>query len=135
MGDLLTFAPRPRPPEPHAPAPLAGVALRERIEAGAQAALDLADSLIEMLGRVDGEPDLIDGGDTEPSLAAPENHHASQVTWLRGNDQDRESEATEIALPEVVLPEVPGAPLPLPWSKQGNVLTAAGVALRDLVGW
>ena len=39
------------------------------------------------------------GGDAEPSLAEPESHTGSQVTWLRGNDQDREAGAPDIALP------------------------------------
>ena len=55
------------------------------------------------------------------------------MTWLRGNDQDREAEA-----PETVQPEVPAEATvihvePLRWSGRGNVIAAAGVALLDLL--
>lgn len=76
-----------------------------------------------MLNRIDGCPDLEDGADAEPSLAAPENHHGAQVTWLRGNGQHREAEVAEINLPEVVLP----------WGGNGNVVAAAGVMLLEMV--
>ena len=33
-----------------------------------------------------------DGGDAEPSLGAPENHHASQIVWLRGSSSDSEQD-------------------------------------------
>ena len=77
---------------------------------------------------LDGDPDLEDGGDAEPSLAAPENHAGSQVTLLRGNDQDCESEA-----PETMLPEVAAEPVVLSRKGRGNVLTAAGTLLTDLL--
>jgi len=38
-----------------------------------------------------------------------QNAIGSQVTWLRGNDQDREIEATETALPEVAAESLPRA--------------------------
>lgn len=128
MGTILTFTPRQRPAEPAEPEPLAGPALREQIEGSAQAALDLADHLIGLLNRVDGDTDLEDGADAEPSLAAPENQ-GSQVTWTRGGDADCEAEAAEIVLPEVAI-----EPWPLPWSGRSNVLAAAGVALLEMVG-
>ncbi|TGD91407.1 hypothetical protein [Methylobacterium nonmethylotrophicum] len=81
MADTLTFRPRPRP----APA----VTFREQIEVAAQAALDTADKLIAILNEMDGDPDLEDGADDEPSLGAPEGHD-SQVIWLRGGDRDLE---------------------------------------------
>ncbi|MCJ2086225.1 hypothetical protein MKK88_09485 [Methylobacterium sp. E-005] len=65
-------------------------------------------------------------------MAAPENATGSQLTWLRGNDQDREAEA-----PETVLPEMAAEPLPeatiLPWRGRGNVIAAAGTLLLDLL--
>lgn len=41
------------------------------------------------LDEIDGDPDLEDGGDAEPSLGAPEGQ-GSQVVWLRGGDRDLE---------------------------------------------
>jgi len=136
MGDVLTFQPRSRPSGPEISGPLSGAELRTQIEAGVQAALDLADHYIAVLNGIDGCPDLEDGGDAEQSLAAPENAAGSQVTWLRGNDQDRETEAPETVLPEVAA-EMQPEPLPeavvLPWRGRGNVIAAAGVLLVDMV--
>ena len=101
MGDVLTFTPRPKPAAPEALKPLAGADLRASLEEAAQTALDAADRIIAVLDRMDGDPDLEEDADAEPSLAAPENHSGSQVTWLRGNDQDREAETPETVLPEV----------------------------------
>ena len=132
MGDVLTFTPRPKPAVPD-PEPLAGPALRASLEEAAQVALDAADRIIAVLDRMDGDPDLEDDADDEPSLAAPENHTGSQVTWLRGNDQDCEAEAPETVLSEVAVNSVLGAEI-LPWSGRGNVITAVGVALLEMVG-
>jgi hypothetical protein len=44
---------------------------------------------VAALDIIDGDPDLEDGSDVEPSLGAPEGH-ASQVVWLRGGDRDLE---------------------------------------------
>lgn len=65
--------------------------LRAQIEVAAQAALDTADRLIAILNRWDGDPDLEDGADDEPSLAAPEGD-GSQLIWFRGGDADREQD-------------------------------------------
>lgn len=135
MSNVLTFKPRPKPAAPETPEPLVGDELRAQVEAGVQAALDLADHFIAVLNGMDGCPDLEDGANDEPSLAAPENHHASQVTWLRGNDQDREAEAPEIVLPEVAT-ETPSTVIEveaLRWGGRGNVLAAAGAYLFDLL--
>ena len=86
MADILTFRARPRPTAPRD----AQAAFREQIEVAAQAALDTADKLIAILNEMDGDPDLEDGGDDEPSLGAPEGH-ASQIVWLRGSDRDLET--------------------------------------------
>lgn len=83
MADILTFRPRPRPTP-------AAMAFREQIEVAAQAALDTADKLIAILNEMDGDPDLEDGADDEPSLGAPEGD-ASQVVWFRGGDRDLET--------------------------------------------
>ena len=66
--------------------------VRAQLEHAAQAALDTADRIIALIDRMDGDPDLEEGGDAEPSLAAPESH-ASQIVRLRGSDSDREREA------------------------------------------
>lgn len=130
MGDVLTFTPRARSPEPASPEPLNGLTLRASLEEAAQVALDAADRIIAVLDRMDGDTDLEDGGDAEPSLAAPENHTGSQVVWMRGNDQDREIEAPETVLPEVAkVIEVE----PLRWGGRGNVISAAGSLIVDLL--
>ncbi|SFN00441.1 hypothetical protein [Methylobacterium pseudosasicola] len=130
MGNVLTFTPRPKPVALEIPEPLAGGALRASLEEAAQVALDAADRIIAVLDRMDGDADLEDGADAEPSLAAPENHHGSQVTWLRGNERDREAEAPETVLPEVAnVIEVE----PLRWGGRGNVVAAAGSLLVALL--
>ena len=131
MGDVLTFTPRPKPAALEAPEPLVGGTLRASLEEAAQVALDAADRIIAVLDRMDGDTDLEDGADAEPSLAAPENHTGSQVVWMRGNDADREVEVPETVLPEVALViEVE----PLRWGGRGNVVSAAGSYLLDLAG-
>ena len=131
MDNVITFRPRVTvAPVQALPSP---AETRRVIEEAAQAALDTADSLLAILDRMDGDTDSEDGGEAEPSLAAPENHYGSQVVWLRGNDADREAEAPESALPVVVAEraEIPFAPLA--WSGRGNIIAAAGVALLDMV--
>ena len=91
MSNVHPFAPRRRP----AAAPVALPALpsaevRRQIEDAAQAALDTADRLIALLDRLDGDTDREDSADAEPSLGARENHHASQVVWLRGNGRQKD---------------------------------------------
>jgi hypothetical protein len=44
---------------------------------------------IDLLDEIDGDQDLEDGGDGEPSLASPAGG-ASQVIWCAGSDDDRE---------------------------------------------
>ena len=73
-----------------------------------------------------------DGGDDEPSLAAPENAAGSQVVYMRGSDRDGEAEAPEPVLPEVATILAIEAEI-LPWNGRGNVIAAAGVALVDLL--
>ena len=112
--------------------------IRARLGEALQTALDAADHIIAVLDRMDGDADAEDGGDAEPALAAPENHHGSQVVWMRGNDADREAEAPEILLPVVRISPVPRfRPVdfaePLAWGGNGNVVAAAGVALLDMV--
>ncbi|MCJ2068479.1 hypothetical protein MKK75_06605 [Methylobacterium sp. J-030] len=114
------------------PEPLAGAALRAHLEETGHAAFDIGQQVIDLLDRMDGDADHEDGGDAEPSLAAPENATGSQVTWLRGNDQDREAEAPETVLPEVATEPQPEAVV-LPWRGRGNVIAAAGTLLIDLM--
>ena len=130
MGDVLTFTPRPKPAAPEALEPMIGGALRASLEEAAQVALDAADRIIAVLDSMDGDSDLEDGGDAEPSLAAPENATGSQIVYMRGSDRDGEAEAHETVLPDAVLPEAQI----LPWRGRGNVIAAAGVALLDLAG-
>ncbi|MDP4006883.1 hypothetical protein [Methylobacterium sp. NEAU K] len=133
MGDVLTFTPRPKPAAPEDMEPLAGPALRASLEEAAQTALDAADRIITVLNRLDGDPDLEDGGDDEPSLAAPEHAASSRLVYMRGNDQDREAEAPKTARSEVATGPQP-EPIVLPWRGQGNVIAAVGVALLEMVG-
>ena len=136
MGDVLTFTPRPKPAAPNPSEPLAGAALRASLEEAAQTALDAADRIIAVLDRMDGDADHEDGGDAEPSLAAPENTAGSQVVYMRGSDQDREAEAPETTLPEVAaeaMPEPQATAEILPWRGRGNVIAAAGTMLLDLL--
>jgi len=109
MGDVLTFTPRLKPAAPAIPAPLTGPTLRASLEEAAQTALDAADRIIAVLDSLDGDADHEDGGDAEPSLAAPENAIGSQVVYMRGGDQDREVDAPETVLPEVLIEPQPAA--------------------------
>ncbi|WP_264051695.1 hypothetical protein [Methylobacterium flocculans] len=93
MSNVHTFAPRPRPVAAAALPALCPAEIRRQIEAAAQSALDAADRLIALLDQIEGDTDREDGADAEPSLGAPENHHASQVVWLRGSSSDAEQDA------------------------------------------
>ena len=139
MSNVLTFAPRSKVVAPVEPAPMGEAEIRTRLGEALQTALDAADHIIAVLDRMDGDADREDGADAEPALAAPENHHGSQVVWMRGNDRDQEAEATEILLPVVRISPVPRfrpddlASEPLAWGGHGNVVAAAGVALLEMV--
>jgi hypothetical protein len=92
MSNIHTFAPRPRPAAAPVALPVPSTAeIRHQIEEAAQAALDTADRLIALLDRLNGNGE--DRADAEPSLGALENHHASQVVWLRGSAFDIEQDA------------------------------------------
>ena len=80
MGDIIPFRFRPQMPVADT---------RHRIEGALALALDVVDHLVAALDIIDGDPDIEDGGEGEPSLGAPEGH-ASQVVWLRGGDRDLE---------------------------------------------
>lgn len=67
--------------------------IRRQIEDAAQSALDTAERLIALLDQIEGDTDQEDGADAEPSLGAPENHHASQIVWLRGSSSDHEQDS------------------------------------------
>ena len=134
MGNVLTFAPRLSAALPVEPAPMGEAEIRTRLGEALQTALDAADHIIAVLDRMDGDADAEDGADAEPALAAPENHHGSQVVWLRGNDADREAEAPETVLPVVAAEGAVIPFVPLPWGGRGNVISAAGMALLNMVG-
>ena len=131
MGNVLTFTPRPKPTAPDL-GPLASADLRASLEEAAQVALDAADRIIAVLDRMDGDTDHEDGGDDEPSLAAPENVTGSQVVYMRGGDRDGEVDAPETVLLEMADEQQPVAEI-LPWRGRGNVIAAAGVAIIDLL--
>ncbi|MDP4026847.1 hypothetical protein Q8W71_30065 [Methylobacterium sp. NEAU 140] len=140
MSNVLTFTPRPRPAPPEVVVPQPEASLRARVEAAAEIAVDTAERLIAILDAWDGDADLEPDADAEPSLAAPENAHGSQVVWMRGGDGDREAQAPETVLPEVSrspTPRVRSVPAPasapLAWGGNGNVVSAAGVALFGLL--
>ena len=132
MGNVLTFTPRPKPAAAEALEPLAGAALRASLEEAAQTALDAAEHIIAVLDRMDGDADDEDAGDAEPSLAAPENATGSQIVYMRGSDRDGEAEAAETQLLEVMAEPLP-VPVILPWRGRGNVISAAGTFLVDLL--
>ena len=81
MGDVINFRPRQPPP--------AHPDTRTRIEGALALALDAVEHLVAALDNMDGDSDLEDGGDAEPSLGAPEGHE-SQVVWLKGTTRDLE---------------------------------------------
>ena len=130
MGQILTFKPRPKQAAPELPGLVTPAELRAEIEAGAQAALDVADRFIAILDRLDGDAGHEDGA--EPSLGAPENATGSQVVYMRGNNQDCETAAPETMLPEVPIETAPEA-IVIPWRGRGNIIAAAGVALLESV--
>lgn len=94
MSNVHTFAPRRPAPAPKTRSPIDHVEIRRLIEEAAHHAYDTAERLIAILDQMDGDPDREDGFDAEPSLGAPENHHASQIIWLRGSSSDCEQEVT-----------------------------------------
>ncbi len=49
----------------------------------------LIEQAIQILNEIDGDADLEDGGDVEPSLASPAGGE-SQIVWSAGCDDDRE---------------------------------------------
>ncbi|MFD0936945.1 hypothetical protein [Methylobacterium trifolii] len=79
-----------------------------------------------LLDRMESDTERQDGRDAELSLAAPENHHSAQITWLRGNEQKREADVPETPVPGAV-------PWPFPWTGASNVISAAGTALLDRI--
>lgn len=62
---------------------------RAEFERLAELALDVVDQIVALLNEADGDPELEEGGDAEPSLGAPEGH-LSQIRWMRGGDRDLE---------------------------------------------
>jgi hypothetical protein len=146
MSNVVAFTPRPRRPEPAAPAPLAGLALRAHLEEAAQTALDAADKIIAAL---DGIEDAAASRATE-TAPTPRSAMPAQIVRLG----DLGSFETSIARPREEAPAVieapqdeaqaepaPGATAqvcnlfpPLPWGGAGNVVAAAGCAVLALVG-
>ncbi|CAO4173663.1 hypothetical protein EEDFHM_02339 [Methylorubrum populi] len=64
---------------------------RAEFERLAELALDVVDQIVALLNEADGDLDLEDGGDAEPSLAAPIGG-PSQRSWAVGGDRDLERE-------------------------------------------
>jgi hypothetical protein len=65
---------------------------REEFQRLADLALDVVDRIVAILDAADGDADFEQGADAEPSLGAPENHHTSQIVWLRGSSSDTEQD-------------------------------------------
>ncbi|MGE7152341.1 hypothetical protein ACQKJ1_01190 [Methylorubrum rhodesianum] len=64
---------------------------RAEFERLAELALDVVDRIILLLDEADGSAEAEDGGDAEPSLAAPIGG-SSQRLWAAGGDRDLERE-------------------------------------------
>ncbi|AWI90536.1 hypothetical protein C0214_21295 [Methylobacterium sp. DM1] len=62
---------------------------RAEFERLAELALDVVDQIVALLNEADGDPELEESSDAEPSLGSPEGH-PSQIVWARGGDRDRE---------------------------------------------
>ena len=145
MSNVVAFTPRQRPPEPAAPVPLAGLALRAHLEEAAQTALDVADKIIAALDQIDGaaEPEAIetvpaprpavsaqvvrlgDLGSFETSIARPREEAPAEVEAPQ-HEPDAEREPAATAEVHALFP-------PLPWGGAGNVVAAAGCALFMLI--
>jgi hypothetical protein len=146
MSNVVAFTPRPRQPEPAALAPLAGLALRARLEEAAQTALDAADKIIAALDGIE------DGAAPHAAETAPTPRPTMPAQIVRLGDLG--SFETSIARPREEAPAVIEAPQdeaqdeaapvetaevrqlfsPLPWGGAGNVVAAAGCAVLALVG-
>ncbi|KAB1071517.1 hypothetical protein [Methylobacterium planeticum] len=64
---------------------------RQEFERLAELALDVVDRIVALLDASDGDADHEDGGDAEPSLAAPVGG-PSQLIWAAGGDRGLEQE-------------------------------------------
>lgn len=62
---------------------------RSEFERLAELALDVVDQIVALLNEADGDLELEDGGDAEPSLAAAVGG-PSQRIWTAARDQDLE---------------------------------------------
>lgn len=62
---------------------------RAEFERLAELALDVVDQIVALLNDADGDPELEDCGDAEPSLGAPAGGPSHWV-WAAGSDDDRE---------------------------------------------
>ncbi|TXN71365.1 hypothetical protein FV228_11245 [Methylobacterium sp. WL18] len=67
---------------------------REEFERLAELALDIVERIVALLDAEDGDADVEDGGDAEPTLGAPE-EHGNQIVWLRGTARDLEIDRQE----------------------------------------
>ena len=146
MSNVVAFTPRPRQPEPAAPAPLAGLALRACLEEAAQTALDAADKIIAALDGIE------DSTDPQAAETAPTPRPTMPAQIVRLGDlgsfetsiaRPREEAPAEIKPPQdeaqaepapVAMNEVRDLSPPLPWGGAGNVVAAAGCAVLTLVG-
>ena len=105
----------------HSPAPTAphtNTIIRAQLE-------NAVDRLIAILDRLDGDPDAEDGGDAEPSLAAPEGH-ASQIGWCRGGDADLERDEPPRLVGDAIMAVLELLADPDRWTR--------GAAARDAAG-
>lgn len=156
MSNVIAFTPRLRPPEPAAPAPLAGLALRAHLEDAAQVALDAADKIIAALDRIegtDGTETVLDPQPTLPITPAAQAVQLADMGGFRTSSAQAHAGAREEAPSLVVADQrfktpqdeasTESSPVataevhtlfpPLPWGGAGNVVAAAGCAVLALL--
>lgn len=87
---------------------------------------EAVERLLVILDRLDGDPDLEDGADVEPSLGAPEGH-ISQLVWLRGTDSDREIEdRAPVTAADIIAGMAATLADPARWTQSAEARDAAG---------
>ncbi len=113
--------------------------LREQIEIGMQAALDVADHFIAVLNRMDGCPPLQDNEEAETPQAEAARATAAvvqirerfqqasaPVEAIKATQPQSDAAALDEDASSVILVE------PMRWGGNGNIIARAGVAVFDL---
>lgn len=139
MGNIVSFRPRLTPSASEIPAALTDAELREQIEVGMQAALDVADHFIAVLNRMDGCAPLQDNEPAEaPQVEAA--RATAAVVQLRERFQQASAPVETVEAPKpsaetVAMPEDASSVIhvePMRWGGNGNIIARAGVAVFDL---